>query len=112
MEDWRVLIRFRLRAEGLAVIAEATDASEGVRLAGDRQPDAIVLDVHMPELSGIGALARIRAAAPDATVVVVSGFGEGAWREQAIELGAAAYFDKAALNDLVSFLRGENGARR
>lgn len=98
-EDWRALLRAVLEDDGLSVIAEAADASEAVRLAGDRQPDAIVLDAVMPGTSGIAALARIKDAAPEATVVVVSGFGDDE-RERALELGAVAFLEKSELDQL------------
>lgn len=105
-DDWRTLLRAVLQDDGLSVIAEAADASEAVRLARDRQPDAIVLDAQMPGTTGIAALARIRDAAPEATVVVVSGFGDEA-RDRALELGAVAFLEKSQLDELGALLLRE-----
>lgn len=110
-EDWRALLRAVLEDDGLAVIAEAADASEAVRLAGDCQPDAIVLDAVMPGTSGIAALSRIQDAAPEATVVVVSGFGDEE-REHALELGAVAYLEKGQLDELGALLLREWRAKQ
>ena len=55
------LVRFALeRAGGIDVVA-ATTPVEGLRLALDEQPDAVLLDVVMPELSGLAVLAALRA---------------------------------------------------
>jgi CheY-like chemotaxis protein len=63
----------RLRSAGYEIIA-AYDGEQAVAAAIDQQPDAIVLDVRMPHLDGLRALARLRKcdATKDIPVVVVS----------------------------------------
>jgi CheY-like chemotaxis protein len=63
----------RLRAAGYEIVA-AYDGEQAVAAAIDQQPDAIVLDVRMPHLDGLRALARLRKcdATKDIPVVVVS----------------------------------------
>ena len=64
------LVRDILRHNGHATI-EATTGGEGVRLASDKKPDLILMDIQLPDIDGIEALRRIREhAALDATPVV------------------------------------------
>src|SRR5437667_82626 len=55
-----------------------TNAMDALRLLGHGAPDAIFLDIEMPGLSGLDALPAIRALAPDAKVVMVSGIHDEA----------------------------------
>jgi CheY-like chemotaxis protein len=56
----RELIRAVLESSGYAV-SEAGDGQEAVRIAQQIEPDAILLDLQMPALDGLGALERLRA---------------------------------------------------
>lgn len=58
-KDIRVGTRIRLQFSGYSVV-EATDGMEGVQMAIEHQPDCILLDVRMPRMDGLTALARIR----------------------------------------------------
>ncbi|MCA1692502.1 MAG: EAL domain-containing protein, partial [Actinobacteria bacterium] len=69
----RAAIRLAMELDGaFAVVAEASDGEEAVSAAGHHQPDLIVLDLVMPGTSGLQALRRIRAAAPDAGIVFLT----------------------------------------
>lgn len=58
---------------GFAVVGEAGDGTTAVALAGELQPDLIVLDLGLPDIAGHEVLTRLRTAAPGALVVVLSG---------------------------------------
>jgi DNA-binding NarL/FixJ family response regulator len=103
----RVMLRRALeRAGGFDVVAEAADGLEAIRLAEAQQPDAITLDLSMPNLDGLQALPRLKAASPRSAIVVFSGFGASAMASEALASGADAYVDKSRpASDVVTALR-------
>ena len=58
-------------AVDLAVVAEAADGAEAVRLAASTRPDVVVMDVRMPRLNGIEATRRVAALTPKPPRVVL-----------------------------------------
>jgi DNA-binding NarL/FixJ family response regulator len=78
----------------LAVVATAADGREAVRLARELDPDVILMDINMPVLDGFEATRRIRAHAPDACVLVLTGSNARADVARAREAGAAGYVTK------------------
>jgi DNA-binding NarL/FixJ family response regulator len=81
---------------GLATVGEASDGNEAIAQATRLQPDVILLDLAMPNRSGLEALAELRYVAPAAQIVVLSGFALTAAAEEVFALGAAAYLEKGA----------------
>jgi DNA-binding NarL/FixJ family response regulator len=76
-DDLRMLVRMLLERTGLfEVVGEASDGQAGITEAGVLQPDLVLLDLAMPVLDGLSAAPRIREAAPDARIVVLTGFDE------------------------------------
>jgi len=71
-----------------------TSAVQALQLLGHGAPDAIFLDVQMPGLNGVDALPAIRALAPDAKVVMVSGVVDEALAKQTLARGAFDYIAK------------------
>jgi len=99
-----------MRAEGFAVYL-ATRADEGVRLAFADPPDAIILDINLPDRSGFDVLEEIqgRCTAP---VVVLTGRLELGDRLKCFELGAADYVAKPFyFEELVARIRSRLRAR-
>jgi diguanylate cyclase (GGDEF)-like protein len=80
---------------GYAVIV-ASDGLNALRLAREHRPDAMLLDVQMPEMSGFDVLAQLRvdARCSDIQVIIVSGIGESQGRLQGVEAGAADFVHK------------------
>lgn len=68
-----LLKRALTRSDGLAVVGEASDGAEAVRMAGDLAPDLVVLDLNMPGMGGEEALPLLREQLPGAKIAVVSG---------------------------------------
>jgi DNA-binding NarL/FixJ family response regulator len=90
----------------IAVIGEASEGEEAVRLALELKPKVVVMDCALPGISGIDATRRIRAKMPDATVLMLSMHSEDTLVRQALEAGARGYILKNALElDLVNAIK-------
>jgi DNA-binding NarL/FixJ family response regulator len=77
-----------------AVVAEAASGREAVDIVRRAEVDVIVLDISMPDQSGVDALAAIRARAPDLPVLILSGFPEAHYATTLLRLGASGYLNK------------------
>ena len=92
----RRMVRRILERDGrFMVAAEAADGIEAVALAAELQPEVVLLDLMMPRMSGVQALAEIRRVSPHTRVVIFSGY-EG---EMSKALGADAYLCKGVSAD-------------
>ena len=97
----RLDLKEMLEEEGYAVVGEAADGAEAVRLAEELRPDLVILDVKMPVLDGISAAERI-VAKRIAPVVMLTAFSQRELVERAVEAGAMAYLVKPfAKSDLL-----------
>jgi DNA-binding NarL/FixJ family response regulator len=83
-----------LCAHGLDVIGCASDGAEAIVEAARLQPDLVLLDLSMPGIDGLTALPRLREAAPDCEVVVLTASGTEENLLSAIRAGAAGYLLK------------------
>ena len=92
----RALLRQTLPLHGFEIVAEAEGAAEGIEKARDEQPDVIVLDMQMPNVNGVEAIKPLKEEAPNARILMYSSNDEHYVKDQALELGADAYFDKLA----------------
>jgi DNA-binding NarL/FixJ family response regulator len=89
------------------VVGQASDGHEAIELAGRLRPQLVLLDLSMPGLDGLSALPGLRAAVPDAEVIVLTASGTEDNLLAAIRAGAAGYLLKSEPPDrIVSFLRG------
>jgi DNA-binding NarL/FixJ family response regulator len=79
---------------GLDVVGEACDGHEGLRLAQEHRPDVVLLDLHMPESSGMLMLERLRIEQPTVRVVVLTATEHSETMFNAIAAGAAGYLTK------------------
>ena len=79
---------------GMAVVGEANDGFEAVKLAESLQPDVILLDLHMPRKDGIEAIEEIKAENPEACILVLTSFTEDEKVYAAIKAGAMGYLLK------------------
>jgi DNA-binding NarL/FixJ family response regulator len=93
--DVRALARTILCLDGWFTIAgEGTDGAAAIEQARARQPDVVLTDLAMPMLDGLEALPGTRVAAPQASVVVLTGFAEDSTRAVADAGGATGYLVK------------------
>lgn len=94
------------REEDLEVVGQAGDGREAVDLAHRLEPDIVVMDVRMPEFSGIEATRRIRAALPSVQVLVLTAHDDDQYVFSLLEVGASGYLLKSApVSELVDAIR-------
>ena len=84
-----------LAQHGFDVAGQASDGTEAIELAAELEPDVILLDLSMPGLDGLDALPRLREAAPECEVVVLTADGTEENLLAAIRGGAAGYLLKS-----------------
>ena len=73
------------------VVAEASSGEELLALLDTTRVDVLLLDVRMPQMSGLSTLEKVRDAHPDARVLMLSMHDQPGYVKRAIELGAAGY---------------------
>jgi two-component system nitrate/nitrite response regulator NarL len=96
-----------LTQNGFDVVGQAGSGEEAIASAAELLPDLILLDLSMPEMDGLTALPLVRAAAPNAEVVVLTASEDEGNLLGAIRSGAAGYLLKSEPPErIVSFLRG------
>jgi DNA-binding NarL/FixJ family response regulator len=93
-EGLRLLLE---RQEGFAVVAEARDGREAVRLAAEHRPDVVVMDIAMPALNGIDATKRIAETCAPAAVIILSMHDDESYIVRALNAGARGYLLKDSL---------------
>lgn len=100
------LIAFLKSFEDIEVIAEASNGQEAVELSITKNPDVILMDLMMPHLNGVEAIATIRAQSPHINIIALTNFGEGALAQAAIQAGAELCFIKSVSGaELVDAIR-------
>ncbi len=96
-----------LRQHGFDVVGAAGDGAEAIHQAEALQPELVLLDLTMPGMDGLTALARIREAAPGCEVVVLTASGTEDDLLDAVRAGAAGYLLKSEPPERIAeFLRG------
>lgn len=100
-------LRALLGAEAdIAVVAEAEDGRAAVRLAQQRRPDVVVMDISMPGLNGIEATRQIKTQLPDTKVLILTRHADEAYIHAILEAGAVGYIvKKAAPVELTAAIR-------
>jgi len=94
------------RQAGFEVVAEAADGREAAERAEATRPDIVVLDIAMPNMSGIEAAQRIRALLPQAAIVILSMHADEGYVLRALKVGAKGYLLKdSAENDLIDAIK-------
>lgn len=102
LADDHTVVRDGLRAllekqPDMAVVAEAADGRDSIRLAEEQSPDVIIMDIGMPNLNGIEATRRILAANPHAAVLMLSMHQDESYVLRSLKAGAKGYLLKDSL---------------
>ncbi|GIH90277.1 response regulator [Planobispora siamensis] len=99
LADDETMIRAGVRAilaadPEIEVVAEAGDGREAIDLTLAHRPDVVLLDIRMPRLDGLAAVAELRRAAPETGVVMLTTFGEDEYIARALGEGASGFLLK------------------
>ena len=89
------------RQPQLAVVGTALDGLAAIELADELGPDAVVIDLHMPRLDGVSAVARLRRDHPSMCVIALTGDKEPALHTAVTEAGADAVLLKGEFVDVL-----------
>ena len=92
----RMGFRLLLESAGATVIDDAASGEAAVASYQAHRPDALIMDVSMPGLGGLGALERLRAHDPDAHVLLLSAHDDAQIPSRALKAGATGYLSKRA----------------
>ena len=84
---------------GVEAVWEAADGREALRAVKDRKPDVVIMDIDMPGLNGLDATERIRDAAPDTKVLILSMHTKEDFVARALKAGASGYLLKGAATE-------------
>ena len=79
---------------GITVVGTAVNGREAVAKAVELRPDVVLMDVRMPELDGVEAVAVLRGRAPECRVVMLTTFDDEEYVVQALRAGASGYLLK------------------
>lgn len=97
------------------LIAEASDGKEALDLIMAHTPDLAIIDIRMPQRSGLEAISSARSAGLDTDFIILSGYDDFSYAQQAIQYGAKAYLlkpiDIAALSNELYRVLGERAGR-
>ena len=80
--------------DDIEVVAQVANGSEIVPTAVDVRPDVALLDIELPEVSGLEAAAQLAEALPECRVVMVTTFGRPGYLQRAMAAGAAGFLVK------------------
>ena len=90
----------------LAIVGEASDGREAVRLAHQLKPNVVLMDIAMPLLNGLEATRQIKHEHPEINVLVLTMYDNEEYFHEMLEVGASGYIIKrAAATELVSAIR-------
>ena len=81
---------------GIEVVGAAADGEQALKLVAEHKPNAILLDLHMPVLDGIGATRRLTAEHPGVAIVVLTTYADDSSVLDALHAGARSYLTKDA----------------
>ena len=101
------------RQSDMELIAEASNGREAVELFRQHQPDVTLMDLQMPEMSGIDALSAIRGEFPEARIIVLTSYAGDVQVSRALRSGARGYLLKDMLRkELLETIRAVHAGQK
>jgi DNA-binding NarL/FixJ family response regulator len=97
----------------LLLVAEASNGREAIQRFREHTPDVTLMDLRLPDMSGIDAMISIRSEFPDARIVILTTFAGDAEIQRALEAGARAYVLKSMPpKELVEVIRQVHAGKK
>src|SRR5215510_4756242 len=97
----------------MELVAEASDGREAVQQYRTHRPDVTLMDLQMPEMSGLDAIIAIRSEFPDARIIVLTTYAGDVQALRALKAGARGYLLKSGLDDeFFSVIRAVHAGRK
>jgi two-component system, NarL family, response regulator len=107
------LVTIFKRAEDIAVVAEAENGEQAVMLYRQHQPDIALIDLRMPKLDGVGAIAQIRHEFPTASLIILTTYDTDEDIYRGLSAGAKGYLLKdTTAEELVNAVRTVYNGRK
>src|SRR5271168_1656131 len=95
------------------LIAEATNGREAIQQYRRHRPDITLMDLQMPEMSGLDAISAIRGEFPEARIIVLTTYAGDVQALRALKAGARAYLLKDSLHrELLETIRSVHSGRK
>jgi CheY-like chemotaxis protein len=88
-------------------IFECADGAEAVAACASRQPDWVLMDVHMEQMDGLTATRQIKSVSPQVNIVIVTNHTDAKTRQAATDAGANAFLSKDNLMSLRDLIVGD-----
>lgn len=79
---------------GVSVCGSADNGNEGIIILREQQPDFAFVDINMPGLNGLEFIKKGKCLSPDTKYIIISGYGEFSYAQEAISLGVIKYLLK------------------
>jgi len=99
LPSFRQQIRETMQAIPWAsIVAEAKNGLEAIELIKQHRPDVVLMDIVMPEMSGIEATRRIKEIAPQTKVIAITAYDNAEFPKRSIEAGADLFIKKEELD--------------
>lgn len=109
----RQSIRSFLENENVQVIGEAGTGLEAVEMALSLQPDIVIMDIHLPQISGIEATRRIRQDNPNIHIIALTAYNEKAYQRALLDIGVKSFVLKTAeLSELLTQIQRITGSSK
>ena len=97
----------------MQLVAEATNGRDGIQQYREHLPDVTLMDLRLPDMSGIDTLVAIRSEFPEARIIMLTTFAGDVEIQRALAAGARAYVLKSMPpKDLVDVIRGVHAGKK
>ena len=97
----------------MVLAAEAASGRQAIELFRQHRPDVTLMDLQMPDMTGLEAITAIRAEFPDARIIVLTTFAGDVQVTRALQAGACGYLLKSTLSlELLATIRAVHRGRR